>query len=136
MSRLEQRIPLSAALSCLFLVYLATAGCGRGTPSPTASPGTSPPLKPFAGQYPIRVVATPGLGIRYFSPVGPIRIDVGYNARGAERLSVVTTELVFDEEEGVWVNGTRLLPQPAVDWAPHRSFLDRLQVHFSIGQAF
>jgi hypothetical protein len=93
---------------------------------------------------------TPGLGIRYFSPVGPIRVDVGYNPGGAERLTVVTTE----------VCDTRQDPcgdiEPDVSYAPgdlanrrklrhaagralaartSRSW-SRLQFHFSIGQAF
>ncbi|MGH7507529.1 MAG: BamA/OMP85 family outer membrane protein, partial [Longimicrobiales bacterium] len=33
---------------------------------------------------------TPGLGVRYFSAIGPIRVDVGYNGGGGERLTVVT----------------------------------------------
>ncbi len=35
-------------------------------------------------------VFTPGIGIRYLSPVGPIRVDLGYNPRSSEQLSVVT----------------------------------------------
>ncbi|HYW31564.1 MAG TPA: BamA/TamA family outer membrane protein, partial [Gemmatimonas sp.] len=35
-------------------------------------------------------VFTPGVGIRYLSPVGPIRVDVGYNPRSREQLSVIT----------------------------------------------
>jgi len=36
---------------------------------------------------------TPGVGVRYLSPVGPIRVDVGYNFRGGERLAVVTQQI-------------------------------------------
>jgi outer membrane protein assembly factor BamA len=75
------------------------------------------------------VIATPGAGVRYHSPIGPIRIDLGYNPQGAEQVSVVTE-----------VNGdgmaSRLRPQRPVEWTPYRSFLDRVQIHFSIGQAF
>ena len=35
-------------------------------------------------------VFTPGIGFRFVSPVGPIRVDVGYNPRSREQLSVVT----------------------------------------------
>jgi outer membrane protein assembly factor BamA len=102
---------------------------------------------------PRELVWTPGAGIRYFSPIGPIRVDLGYNTQGSERLSVVSTE--------VWACGNRaipatcshiepgesydpaqivnlraLRPQPDVLWNPRRSFIDRLQLHFSIGQAF
>ena len=33
---------------------------------------------------------TPGFGIRYYSPVGPIRVDLGINPSRAENLAVVT----------------------------------------------
>lgn len=92
---------------------------------------------------------TPGFGIRYFSPIGPIRIDVGYNPAGAERLAVVTTEVCHrvedacnDIEPGVVYpddelgNRRQLLSLPSVVWRPYDSFVDRLQFHFSIGQAF
>ena len=92
---------------------------------------------------------TPGGGIRYFSPVGPIRIDVGYNPGGAERLAVMTTEVCNarvspcgDIEPGVHyepgdlANRRNLRALPPVVWQPYDSFVDRLQFHFSIGQAF
>jgi outer membrane protein assembly factor BamA len=92
---------------------------------------------------------TPGLGIRYFSPVGPIRIDVGYNAGGAERLTVVTTEVCDTRQvpcadiepdvsyaPGDLANRRKLRTLPAVLWQPYSSFGSRLQFHFSIGQAF
>jgi outer membrane protein assembly factor BamA len=93
---------------------------------------------------------TPGFGIRYFSPIGPLRIDVGYNPRGAERLTVVTTKVchrpseaqpcdvnvpdMYDPDELENVSTLRTLP--SVVWRPYDSFTDRLQFHFSIGQAF
>jgi outer membrane protein assembly factor BamA len=88
---------------------------------------------------------TPGFGIRYFSPIGPIRIDVGYNPAGTERLSVITTEVchrtAVDVCEDIQPNVTypldelgnrrRLRSLPSVLWRP-----ERFQFHFSIGQAF
>jgi outer membrane protein assembly factor BamA len=92
---------------------------------------------------------TPGVGIRYFSPVGPIRVDVGYHPGGAERLAVVTTEVCNariapcgEIEPGVTyapgdlANRRKLRTLAPVAWRPHDSFTDRLQFHFSIGQAF
>lgn len=35
-------------------------------------------------------VFTPGVGIRYLSPVGPIRVDLGFNPRSRENLNVIT----------------------------------------------
>ncbi|HSJ29788.1 MAG TPA: BamA/TamA family outer membrane protein [Longimicrobiales bacterium] len=88
---------------------------------------------------------TPGVGIRYLSPIGPIRIDVGYNPAGAERLAVVTTEICHqtaddvceDIQPGVTYpidelgNRRKLRALPSVMWQP-----ERFQFHFSIGQAF
>lgn len=74
---------------------------------------------------------TPGLGLRYFSPIGPLRVDVGYNATGAERLPVITTEV----RDGANTDRLRALAVP-VEWNPRERFLDRLQLHISIGQAF
>jgi outer membrane protein assembly factor BamA len=92
---------------------------------------------------------TPGMGIRYFSPVGPIRIDVGYNPGRQERLSVMTTEvcdarvtpcgpiLPGETYDAADLSSRRTLRAlPDVAWRPHRSLWERLQFHFSIGQAF
>lgn len=88
---------------------------------------------------------TPGVGIRYLSPIGPIRIDVGYNPGGAERLAVVTTEVCHRTADDVCEdiqpdvtypidelgNRRKLRALPSVMWRP-----ERFQFHFSIGQAF
>ncbi|HEU5208478.1 MAG TPA: BamA/TamA family outer membrane protein, partial [Longimicrobiales bacterium] len=93
------------------------------------------------------LVVTPGIGFRYFSPIGPIRVDLGYYGGGAETLDVFTTEVCLEDgcqpiEPGVSYppdqleNSGRLVRLPAIRWNPYDSFLDRLQLHFSIGQAF
>src|SRR5690606_27901672 len=71
------------------------------------------------------IAVSPGVGIRYNSPIGPIRVDVGFNGQGEEWLPVVTTD-----ETG------RLRFQKPYAWKPGSGFWDRLQFHFSIGQAF
>lgn len=78
------------------------------------------------------LVFTPGLGIRYSSPIGPIRVDVAYNTQGGELLPVITTRL---DESGA--NTTTLQPLSSkYSWNPRQGVWDRLQLHFSIGQAF
>ena len=89
---------------------------------------------------------TPGVGIRWFSPVGPIRVDLGYNFGRTEQLSVVTTQIA------PW-DGERQVDRLVVDSAPidymrsrELAVLDRkvlfgesesrFQLHISIGQAF
>jgi outer membrane protein assembly factor BamA len=94
---------------------------------------------------------TPGAGVRYFSPIGPIRVDVAYNPGAPERLTVVTTEVCDDRtpadgcddivpgaeyDHASLANRRRLIAQPGVLWPRYGSFMDRLQFHFSIGQAF
>jgi outer membrane protein assembly factor BamA len=67
---------------------------------------------------------TPGIGLRFETGVGPIRLDVGYNGYGQR-------EGPLYREEG----SELVLVQPR--WKPQgRSFLDHLRFHFSVGQAF
>jgi outer membrane protein insertion porin family len=97
------------------------------------------------------VVWTPGFGIRYFSPIGPIRIDIGYYAGRGETLRILTTQIgqrtdgmcePFPDDEGsdadadLCPTGVLQALDPTVRWNPRRSFFERLQFHFSIGQAF
>jgi outer membrane protein insertion porin family/translocation and assembly module TamA len=73
---------------------------------------------------------TPGVGVRYNSPVGPIRVDFGYNPRLTENLPVVTNDLV---------NGVpKLVALPLQrTWTDGRNtFLGHLVLHLSIGQAY
>ena len=79
---------------------------------------------------------TPGAGFRYSSPVGPIRIDLGYNPRNTEALPVLTA---IDDGAG---------QRQLVDLTDARSFtsggtargfwsiFNRLVLHLSIGQAY
>jgi outer membrane protein assembly factor BamA len=82
---------------------------------------------------------SPGVGVRYFSPIGPIRVDVGYHASPGERLPVITTEICRSGDErcvaGENTNTLRQLDRD-VFWTPRDSFLERFQIHLSIGQAF
>jgi outer membrane protein assembly factor BamA len=73
---------------------------------------------------------TPGFGMRYVSPVGPIRVDIGINPNRTERLTVVTA--VPDS------TGQRRIVPLAVqrNFTPGKTFLNRLILHFSIGEAY
>ena len=102
-----------------------------------------------------RLEISPGVGIRYLSPVGPIRVDLGYRFRGIEPLQVVTTQIrAFEEgddpgdkisgivdgqEEPIEYVATEDLAvlDPRVFYGPRAGFsLSRFQIHLSIGQAF
>lgn len=73
-----------------------------------------------------QLVVTPGMGVRLTTPVGPIRIDV---ALGPAR-SASGPLYVSDDETG------RLVRVRDVFRAPAESFLQRLQLHLAVGQAF
>ena len=103
------------------------------------------------------ILAMPGIGLRYHSPVGPIRIDAGFNTQGPESLPVLTTGV----EECLLASGGDCqqvdgLPRQALrntddlvslehrvshgrglgDMQGLGDFFSRFQLHFSIGQAF
>ncbi len=104
---------------------------------------------------PSRFELAPGVGIRYLSRIGPIRVDVGYPFRGNEDLQVVTSQVrafgagddssdkisrrIAGERQVIeYVPSESLaLLAPPVDFGPSDGFfLSRLQLHLSIGQAF
>jgi outer membrane protein insertion porin family/translocation and assembly module TamA len=89
---------------------------------------------------------TPGVGLRWLSPVGPIRVDLGYNFGRTEYLSVVTTQIApwdgVDPADRLVVNETTIdfmrtnelaVLAPKVLYGESES---RFQLHISIGQAF
>lgn len=97
---------------------------------------------------------TPGFGVRYFSPIGPIRVDLAYRFAGGEPSRVVTSAIrpfAPGDDEGKrlkgpdglpieWVvdeNDALVLLDPRVLWGDFPSWsLRRFQIHLSIGQAF
>ena len=98
------------------------------------------------------IVITPGFGLRYFSAIGPVRIDIGYNPQQAQRLAVVTTKVCeYDVENDICTeidanknytsdmlrNTRELVKLGDVRWGADNFWdWDRVQIHFSIGQAF
>ncbi|UCC73325.1 MAG: BamA/TamA family outer membrane protein [Gemmatimonadota bacterium] len=88
-----------------------------------------------------RLAWSPGVGIRYQSPVGPLRLDIGYNTSGSKVYPVVS-ELENEEGEAIIVQlgDANDKPHP-FEYDPFEGsgfsrFLSRLQLHFSIGHAF
>ncbi len=88
-----------------------------------------------------RLAWSPGVGVRYHSPVGPLRLDIGYNTAGSGQYPVVS-ELLNDEGESIIVQLGNENDEPyrfeyePFDASGLRGFLNRLQLHFSIGHAF
>jgi outer membrane protein assembly factor BamA len=92
---------------------------------------------------------TPGAGIRFFTPIGPIRLDVAYKVRLEEELSVITSQIrPYDELAGdveadqLTVDDVRIpfvLTEDLAVLTPTVLFGandNRFQIHISIGQAF
>jgi outer membrane protein assembly factor BamA len=73
---------------------------------------------------------TPGVGVRYESPVGPIRFDIGINPKVSEDLAVVTSIVENGRRRIVPLTTTRAYSPGG------QTLLDRLTLHFSIGQAY
>ena len=98
---------------------------------------------------------TPGLGVRYNTLFGPVRLDVAYSFRARETLPLVTSQIeergsenldkpvihtvgqegTPDFKEYVASGGLAFLPGVFFGDEPGFSFR-RFQIHFSIGQAF
>jgi outer membrane protein assembly factor BamA len=83
-----------------------------------------------------RSAITPGLGVRYQSPIGPVRVDLGIKTRVNDELPVVT-ELVDANGEPRLVQLEKLAQyDPHADAGTLRKLLGRLQLHLAIGEAF
>ena len=73
---------------------------------------------------------TPGFGVRYNSPVGPIRIDIGINPGLSEDLPVVTQVTIDGKSQLIALQKNRQFNTASGAWLKHFVF------HLSIGQAF
>ena len=80
-----------------------------------------------------RAAVTPGFGVRYRSPVGPIRVDIGINPGLAETIPVVTDAVVDGERRLVRLETPRRFETVGKGfWG----VFDRMVLHLSIGEAF
>jgi outer membrane protein insertion porin family len=80
---------------------------------------------------------TPGFGIRYASPVGPIRVDLGIRPTLSEELPVITEIIADDGTRRIVELGQTKIYDPLDDsggW--FGQVLERLTLHLSIGEAF
>jgi outer membrane protein assembly factor BamA len=79
---------------------------------------------------------TPGVGVRYHTRVGPIRVDLGYNPNRAESLPVVTEVCIATSEAGDCVEREIVALERARVYQPVNRWYKRLTLHLSIGQAY
>ena len=70
---------------------------------------------------------TPGAGLRFTTPVGPIRLDVAYNPHAAEPGPLYRA----DEARGLRLIEDSYQPPSPAAWS-----LRRFRLHFAVGQAF
>lgn len=73
---------------------------------------------------------TPGVGIRYVSPVGPVRFDIGFNPKRSENLAVVTSIVENGKQRIIPLTISRLYSPGG------KTLLQRMALHFSIGEAY
>lgn len=73
---------------------------------------------------------TPGFGLRYISPVGPIRVDLGINPKVSEELPVVTQLTINGQQQLIALTQNRRFNPAEGGW------LNRFVFHLSLGQAF
>ncbi len=86
-----------------------------------------------------RFAWSPGFGIRYISPVGPLRLDIGFNtASGAEPLPVVTEVQDETGQSNIVQLGNANNQAIPFRYDPFagKSVFSRMVLHFSIGHAF
>jgi len=126
----EYRFGLPFIQSLQGAVFVDGAVLGERVLNPLAGVSTLADLVHGTGAI------TPGFGVRYLSPVGPIRIDLGFNPSRSEKLAVVT-EL---EENGkrviVPLETPRTYSATGTSAGGIRGLLNRLTLHLSIGQAY
>ena len=79
---------------------------------------------------------TPGFGIRYYSPVGPIRVDLGINPSKAEDLAVVTEVVTGGKRQIVPLDIPKRYSASGTSGGAFGKLLNRLTLHLSIGQAY
>jgi outer membrane protein assembly factor BamA len=79
---------------------------------------------------------TPGVGVRYYTAVGPIRVDLGFNPSRTENLAVVT-ELKRPGQRSELIPLDTTLPySPTGNSTGIGKLLSRLVLHLSIGEAY
>lgn len=126
----EYRFPLPLVESLQGAVFMDGAVVGERVLNPLEGVSTLANLVRGSGAI------TPGFGVRYISPVGPIRVDLGFNPSRAEKLAVVTEIERNGKREIIPLETPRLYSATGSSSGGFRGVLNRLTLHLSIGQAY
>jgi outer membrane protein insertion porin family/translocation and assembly module TamA len=127
----EYRFPLPFLSDLGGAVFVDGAAVGERVLDPLGGG-----VKTLANLVRGRTAITPGFGIRYYSPVGPIRVDVGINTSQAEELPVVTELVRNGRREIIPLERPRNYAATGSSRGAIRDILNRLVVHLSIGQPY
>jgi outer membrane protein assembly factor BamA len=127
----EYRFPLPFFSSLGAAVFVDGAAVGERVLDPLGSG-----LSSLANLVHGKAAITPGFGVRYYSPVGAIRIDLGINTSQSEQLAVVTELVKNGKRELVPLDIPRRYSATGSETAAWRNALNRLVLHLSIGEAY
>lgn len=126
----EYRFPLPFFSTLGGAVFVDGAAVGERVLDPLAG------FSSLANLVRGKAAITPGFGVRYYSPVGPIRIDLGINTSQSEQLAVVTELVKNGKRELVPLETPRRYSATGSQTSAWRNVLNRLVLHLSIGQAY
>jgi outer membrane protein assembly factor BamA len=129
----EYRFPLSFISNLGGAVFVDGAAVGERVFDPLAG-GLS--LRSLANLVHGKAAITPGFGVRYYSPVGPIRVDIGINTSQSEQLAVVTELVQNGKRVLVPLDIPRIYSATGSQTSALRNALNRMVLHLSIGQPF
>ncbi|HLB08412.1 MAG TPA: BamA/TamA family outer membrane protein [Gemmatimonadaceae bacterium] len=83
-----------------------------------------------------KAAVTPGFGVRYLSPVGPIRVDLGFRPSVTDQLTVITEVTGADGSHRLVELHSQRDYNPVEDGSGLSKLLNHFALHLSIGQAF
>ena len=121
-ANVELRFPVLASLGLSGAVFVD--GAVVGTTRFTALLGSTATI-------------TPGFGVRFVTPVGPVRLDLGVRPRVVERLPVITQVTAADSSVRlVTLTTPRRFDQAEATGGFLKQIFSRLTLHLAIGPAF
>ncbi len=121
-ANVELRFPVLASLGLSGAVFVD--GAVVGTTRFTALLGSTATI-------------TPGFGVRFKTPVGPVRLDLGVRPRVVERLPVITQVTAADSSfQLITLRTSRRFDQAEATGGFLKQIFSRLTLHLAIGPAF